>query len=96
MHQDESTVGLDQLAHVLAGRVVRSDGRADCDAAILSDLRRDVANTTDVDVAVFFRESKFGREMLPDQVSIEQGHRTAADFKKFRQKNVRDRRFSGA
>jgi hypothetical protein len=41
VHQNESPEGLDQLAYVLAGRVIGSDGGTNRDPAILRDFRRD-------------------------------------------------------
>ena len=64
VHQNEPSVGLNQLPHILAGRVIRRDGRANCDAAVLGDFRCNVADAPDVDVAVLFGKSEFGRKIL--------------------------------
>jgi hypothetical protein len=57
MNQDESSVGLNCLAHVFARRIVRSDGCANRDAAIFRDLRGDIADPAYVDVPMLFGES---------------------------------------
>src|SRR5579872_5877174 len=91
VHKDEPSVGLDHLAHVLAGRVIGCDRRANGDAAVLRDFRGDIADAPDVDVAMLLRESKLGREMLTHQVAVEDRYRPSADFQKLRQQNIRDR-----
>src|SRR5690349_20253263 len=59
MHQDKTSVGFNHLPHVLAGHIVRSDRRADCDAAVLRNLRSNIADTANVDVAVLLGKTEF-------------------------------------
>src|ERR1700722_14084925 len=80
VHQDESTIRLDHLANVFAGRVIRRDGRTNGDPAVLGNFRRHVPDAADVDVAMFFGESQFGREMLAHKVAVEDRDRASADF----------------
>ena len=94
MHQDEPAVRFDHLAHMFTGRVIRSDGRADRDAAVLGDLRSNVADAPDVDVTMFFRESEFRRQVLANQVAVEHCDRTSADFQELGQQNVGDGRLA--
>src|ERR1022692_5094844 len=61
VHQNEPSVGLNQLPDMFARGVIRRDGRANGDTAILGDFRSDVADPPDVDVAMFLGEAKFGR-----------------------------------
>src|SRR5580692_7389457 len=78
MYQDETTNRFDHSTHRFAGRVVRSDRGADRDPAVLGNLRSDITNTPDVNVAMFLREAEFGRKMLAHQISVQQRDRTAA------------------
>ena len=71
VHQNEPAVGLNQLPHMFAGRIIRRDGRANRDAAVLGDFRGHVADAPDVDVAVLLGEAEFGRQILAHQVAIE-------------------------
>src|SRR5215472_7216702 len=82
VHKDESSIGLDQLPHVFAGSVIRSDRRTNRDAAIFCDLRRHIADAPDVDITVLLREPKLRRQVLAHQVSIKQGHGTTAYLEK--------------
>ncbi len=96
MHQDKASQRLNHLAHRLTNGFVGSDGGADGDAAILRDLRSDVADAADIDVAMLLRKAEFRREMLADQVAVENGHGTAAGFEELGQQHVGDGRFAGA
>ena len=86
----------DHCADVFAGGVVGRDRGADGDAAVLRDLRGDVADAADVDVAVFLREAELAREVFPDEVAVEDRDRAAADFEELRHQDVGDRGFAGA
>ena len=66
MHENEAAQRFDHGTHLLANRIVGSDGGADRDPAVLGDFRRHVANATDVDVAVLLAEAEFGRQMFAD------------------------------
>ena len=90
VHQDESAHRIDQGAHVLAGCIVGGDGSADGDASVLGDLRGDVPDAADVDVAMLFGEAQFGRKMLAHQIAIEQRDRAAAGFEKFGHQHIGD------
>src|SRR5215469_5789410 len=59
VNQNEASVRFDQLAHVFTRRIVGSNRSADGDAAILRNLRSDISDAPDVDVAMLFRESEF-------------------------------------
>jgi hypothetical protein len=80
MHEDETAMRFDHLPHMLASRIIRRDRRADGDATVLGDFRSNVSDAADVQIAMLFRESEFGRKILTNQVAIEQCYRTAADF----------------
>ena len=82
MHQDESAQGFDHRAHVFASCVIRGNGGANCDAAILGDFGSHVADTADINIAMLFRESQFGRKMLTNQIAIQQCYRTSACLQK--------------
>src|SRR6266700_1509382 len=90
MHQDKPSIGLDHLTHMFASCIVRGDWRTNRDAAVLSDFGSDISDAADVDVAMLFRESEFRRKMFAHQVAVEQGHRTAPDFKKLRHQDIGD------
>ena len=76
--------------------VVRRDRGTDGDAAVLGDFRRDVADAADVDVAVFLREAELAREVLADQVAVEDRDWPAAELEQLREQDVGDRAFAGA
>jgi len=94
MDQDESTIRLNRVAHVFARRIVRSNGRADGDAAVFRDLRGDIADAADVDVTMLFGKTQLRGKIFADQAAIEQRHRTSSDFQEFCQQHVGDRRLS--
>src|SRR5690242_19754996 len=56
VHQDEPAQRFDQAAHMLSGRVVGSDRRANGDAAVLGDFRSHITDAPDVDIAMLFGE----------------------------------------
>src|SRR5215470_9568766 len=60
VHQNESAVRLDHVANVLAYRVVRRDGRANRDPAVLGNFRSHVSDATNVDVAMLLGEPQLG------------------------------------
>src|SRR5262249_23012756 len=68
---DEAAQGLDQLAHLRAGRGIGCDRRTDGDAAGLGDLAGDIADAQDVEVAVLAREAQLGGQVLADMVVTE-------------------------
>src|ERR1022692_4302221 len=95
VHQNEPSVGLNQLPDMFARGVIRRDGRANGDTAILGDFRSDVADPPDVDVAMFLGEAKFGRQILAHQVAIQQRDWTPAGFQELRQQNIGNSRLAG-
>src|SRR5215471_7880448 len=58
VHQNKAAKWVNQRPHVLASGIVGRDRRADGDTAVLSNFRGDIANTANVDVAVFLRETE--------------------------------------
>jgi hypothetical protein len=60
------------------------------------DLRGDVTDATNVDVAVFLRKAELGGEMLAHQIAVEERDRPAADFEKLGHKDVGNRGFACA
>src|SRR5438128_199176 len=90
MDQNEASVGLNHLTNLLAYRIVGRNGRADSDPAVLCNFGSHVADASNVDVAMFFRESKFRRKMLTDQIAVQNGDRPAANFQEFCQQHIRD------
>src|SRR5580700_170680 len=93
--ENEPAVGLNQLSHIFARPVVRRDGRANSDTAILGDFRRHIADAPDVDVAVLFGEAEFGRQILAHQVAIQHGGRTPAHFQELGHQHVGNSGFAG-
>ena len=96
MHQDEATKRLDHCPHVLARRVIGRNRRADSNTAIFRNFGGNIANTANIDVAVFFRKTKLRREVFAHEIAVEQCHRPAAHFEELNHKHVRDRRFTSA
>ena len=58
MHFNEGTKAFDVFAYGAACRGVGRDRGTDCNAAVLCNLRGHIADTTNVEVAVFFGEAK--------------------------------------
>lgn len=77
---DEAAVGFDHVAHFASCGRVRGDGGADGDAAVLGDFAGDEADAQDVEVAVFFRKAQLARQVLSDDVAVEQGDLAPAQF----------------
>src|SRR5712692_2244450 len=61
VNQDEAAEGLNDLTHRLADRIIGSDGGADGDAAVLGNLRGDIADAANIDVAMLLGETKVRR-----------------------------------
>ncbi len=59
VHQNKPTVWINEPTNVLAGRVIRCNWSADCDAAVLGNFGRNVADPANIDVAVLLREAEF-------------------------------------
>src|SRR6202140_5067629 len=93
MHQNEAAERLDHLPHCFTSRLIRCNGRADCDAAVLRNLRGNVADAPDVNVAMLFREAKFAGQILAPQVAIQERYRTSAHLQEFRDQCIGKRRF---
>src|ERR1700678_1256033 len=70
----------DLLPDPLPGFRVRSDRRANGDAAMPSYLRRHIANPGDVEITIGAAEGQASREERPHQVTIEQGYPATAVF----------------
>jgi len=96
MHHDESTQRPNHGADLLPHGVVWSDGSTDGNATVLGDLGSDVPNAADVEIAMFARKTKLGREMLADKIAVKKRNRPAPDFEKFDQQDVGNSRFAGA
>ena len=94
VHQNESAERLNHLPYCFARRFIRSDGGADCDAAILRDLGCNIADAPDVDVAMLLGESEFARQILAHQIAIQQSDRTAAHFQELGDQRIGDGRFA--
>src|SRR5580765_3933827 len=94
VNENEPAERLDHLTDSFTGGLIRSNRSAHRNPAVLRDLGRNVADAADVDVAVLFRESKFGRQVLADQVAVQKGNRTSAGFEELCNQRVRDGRFS--
>jgi hypothetical protein len=58
--QHKSTAWLDYGSHFFARDVIRRDGSAYSNAAILRDFRRHKADPPDIDIAVLFGKPKLG------------------------------------
>src|SRR5687768_3354085 len=67
---DEGAEFLDHLAHTSAGHRVWRDRSADRDTAVARDLRGDVADAQDVEVAMLAREPELAGEMLSDEIAV--------------------------
>src|SRR5450631_431582 len=94
MHQNKPAERFNHLPHRFASCLIRSDRGAYRDAAVLGDLRGDITNAADVDVAMLFRESEFARQMLAHQIAIEQSDWTSAHLQKLRDQSIRNGRFA--
>src|SRR5580704_18613924 len=80
---------------MFAGGVIRRDGRANGDTAVLGDFRGNVADAPDVNVAVLLGKAELGRQMLAHQVAIQQGDRTSTGLQELGEQNVGDGRLTG-
>jgi len=90
MHHDKSAQRRNHGAHLFPHSIVRGDGSTDGNATVLGDLRSDVPDASDVEVAMFARKTKLGREMLADQIAVKKRNWPAPDFEKFDQQDVGD------
>ena len=70
-------------------------GRADRDTAILRNLARDVTNALDVQIAMLAREAELARQILANDVAVQQADRPTASLHELDHERVRDRRFAG-
>src|SRR5207302_10219100 len=95
MDEDEPAEGFDHRPDLPAYGVVGGDGCTDGDAAVLRDLRGHVADAPDVDVAVLLGEPQLRRQVLADQVAVEQSHRAAAHLVELGDEGVGDGRLAG-
>src|SRR5271165_3270343 len=73
VHQYETAKRFDHLAHRLTRRRIRRNRSADGDAAVLGDFGGDVADASNVDVAMLLGESEFRRQVLAHEITIQQG-----------------------
>src|SRR5690606_13880652 len=73
---------------------IRGDGRADRDAAVLGDLRGDIADAADVQVAVLLGKAKLGAEILAHDVAVQQRYRTPAHLHQLDHQRVCDGGFA--
>src|SRR5262249_62344252 len=96
MHKNKAAEWVNHRPHVLACGVIRRNGRADRDAAVFRDLRCDVADAANVDVAVLLGKAQLRREMLPHEIAVEQSHGTATHFEELDHEYICDRRFASA
>ncbi len=79
MDQEERPAGVgDILPDLLAGPVERRDRAADGDAAVAGDLGGDPADPADVGLPVGLGEGEPGRQVPPDDVTVEAGQRPSA------------------
>src|SRR5882757_7154155 len=88
MHHDESTQRRNHVADLLPHGIVGSNGSTDGDTTVLGDLGSDVSDAADVEIAMFARKTKLGRQMLPDKVAIKKRNWPAPDFEEFDQQDV--------
>src|SRR6185437_16359715 len=58
VHQDEPSVGFNHLSYLATHRVVWSNGSANRNATVFRDLRRNVTNAANVDIAMLFGKSE--------------------------------------
>ena len=96
MDLDEGTKAFHVFAHGAAGGGVRRDRRADGDAAVLGDLGGDIADAADVQIAVLFAKAQFRRQVLADNVPIQQRDGTAAHLHQLHHQSIGDCRFPRA
>src|SRR2546423_15103466 len=94
MHQDKAADRLDHPADILTGGVVGRDRSANRDSAVFRDLGSDIADATNVNVAVLLGEAEFGGEMFAHQVTVEKRDWSSTHFEKFRQQDIGNARFA--
>ncbi|HTP62196.1 MAG TPA: hypothetical protein VMJ14_08940 [Burkholderiales bacterium] len=82
--------------HFVARRRVGSDRRAQRDAAVLGDFRRDKADAQDVEIPVRMREPELRGQVLAHHVAVQQRHRTLACLEQSGEQGLGNRRFSRA
>src|SRR6266436_4887769 len=80
VHENESAEGLNQFAYLLTYGVIGRDRCANRNATVLGNLRGDVSDPPDVDVAMFLGEAEFRREVLAHQIAIQNGYGATAHF----------------
>src|SRR5882724_2353446 len=88
MHHDKSTERRNHGAHLFPRGIVRSDGSTDGNSPVLGDLGSDVADAPDVEIAMFARKTKLGRQVLADQIPVKKCDRSAPDFVELDQQDV--------
>src|SRR5437016_6154214 len=88
MNHDESTQRRNHGANLLPHGVVWSDGSTDGNATVFGDLGSDVPDASDVEVTMFARKTKLGRQMLTNEIAVKKRNWPAPDFEKFDQQDV--------
>src|SRR2546423_4010334 len=88
LHHDESTQRRNHGADLLPHGVVWSDGSTDGNATVFGDLGSDVPDASDVEVTMFARKTKLGRQMLTNEIAVKKRNWPAPDFEKFDQQDV--------
>src|SRR5262249_26101937 len=90
VNENEATDRFNHRANIFARRIVGRDRSTNGDSPSFRDLRGDVADAANIDVAMFLRKSKLGAQMFPDQVAVEQSDWPATHFKELGHENVGD------
>src|SRR5437868_8662986 len=95
MDEDEATVRLNHVPDLFADGIVRSNRCTDGDSPILGNLRGNITDAADINIAVFLGESEFRGEMFAYQIDVENGNGTTSDLQKLRQQDVGNGRLTG-
>src|SRR3982751_6127071 len=96
MHHDKSTQRRDHRAYFFSRRIVRGNWSADRDPTIFRNLRSDISDATDVEIAMFARKTKLGRQMLAHKIAVKKRNWPAANLEELDDEDIRDGRFARA
>ena len=94
MHLDKTAIVFDGVPDFCSGAVVRCNGRANGDAAILGNLTGHKADAPYISISVLFGKTKLAREISTYNIAVQQCDRSIAHFQKTRIEHFGNGRFS--